>query len=220
MADTLYATLTEEEQHQWTDQELRDTLTKVRPMVSVTLQDRLDPGMNTLATVAPQASSFGFQSNTQSPALPTGQPTGQPAGQPAVYPPVLPPAQLPQLPLATQQPPGLPPALFPLTPQGFQPQYYPGQYHPEQYYRLPAAPAAPPAVPEATYTAPPPAATPIAGYAAPPPWHQPPVQGAPPRPVNYSKEVTTVAKIYTDSEKYDGIGDSFDFKLTIFRDIC
>jgi len=29
-----------------------------------------------------------------------------------------------------------------------------------------------------------------------------------------------VAKIYTDSEKYDGIGDSFDFKLTIFRDIC
>jgi hypothetical protein len=29
-----------------------------------------------------------------------------------------------------------------------------------------------------------------------------------------------MAKIYTDSEKYDGIGNSFDFKLTIFRDIC
>ena len=26
--------------------------------------------------------------------------------------------------------------------------------------------------------------------------------------------------MYTDDQKYDGINDSFDFKLTIFKDIC
>jgi hypothetical protein len=36
----------------------------------------------------------------------------------------------------------------------------------------------------------------------------------------YSKEAATIAKIYTDSQKYDGTSDSFDFKLTIFYDIC
>ena len=41
-----------------------------------------------------------------------------------------------------------------------------------------------------------------------------------PGPTTYSKEVATVAKLYSDDQKYDGIGDSFDFKLTIFYDIC
>ena len=36
----------------------------------------------------------------------------------------------------------------------------------------------------------------------------------------YSKEAATVAKIYTDSQKYDRVSDSFDFKLTIFYDVC
>ena len=35
----------------------------------------------------------------------------------------------------------------------------------------------------------------------------------------YSKEAATIAKIYIDNQKYDGINDSFDFKLTIFYDI-
>jgi len=36
----------------------------------------------------------------------------------------------------------------------------------------------------------------------------------------YSKEAATIAKIYTDDQKYDGVSDSFNFKLTIFYDIC
>jgi hypothetical protein len=36
----------------------------------------------------------------------------------------------------------------------------------------------------------------------------------------YKKEAATVAKMYTDSQKYDGVSKSFDFKLTIFKDIC
>lgn len=34
------------------------------------------------------------------------------------------------------------------------------------------------------------------------------------------KEIATVAKIYTDEQKYSGVNDSFDYKLTIFYDIC
>ena len=33
----------------------------------------------------------------------------------------------------------------------------------------------------------------------------------------YSKEV---AKIYTDDQKYNGVSNSFNFKLTIFYNIC
>jgi hypothetical protein len=40
------------------------------------------------------------------------------------------------------------------------------------------------------------------------------------RAVSFSKEVATIAKIYTDDQKYSGVSDSFDFKLTIFYDIC
>jgi len=36
----------------------------------------------------------------------------------------------------------------------------------------------------------------------------------------YSKEAATIAKIYTDDQKYDGVSDSFNFKLTIFYNIC
>jgi len=40
-----------------------------------------------------------------------------------------------------------------------------------------------------------------------------------PRP-NAHKEIATVAKIYTEEQKYGGVNDSFDYKLTIFYDIC
>ena len=36
----------------------------------------------------------------------------------------------------------------------------------------------------------------------------------------YSKEVATIAKIYTDDQKYNRVSNSFNFKLTIFYDIC
>jgi hypothetical protein len=40
------------------------------------------------------------------------------------------------------------------------------------------------------------------------------------RAVSFSKEVATIAKIYTDDQKYSRVSNSFDFKLTIFYDIC
>ena len=36
----------------------------------------------------------------------------------------------------------------------------------------------------------------------------------------YSKEAAIIVKIYTDDQKYNGVSDSFDFKLTIFYNIC
>jgi len=35
----------------------------------------------------------------------------------------------------------------------------------------------------------------------------------------YSKEAATIAKIYTDNQKYNRVSNSFDFKLTIFYNI-
>jgi len=35
----------------------------------------------------------------------------------------------------------------------------------------------------------------------------------------YSKEVAIIVKIYTDNQKYDGVNNSFNFKLTIFYNI-
>ena len=35
----------------------------------------------------------------------------------------------------------------------------------------------------------------------------------------YSKEAAIVAKIYIDSQKYNRVSKSFNFKLTIFKDI-
>ena len=36
----------------------------------------------------------------------------------------------------------------------------------------------------------------------------------------YSKEAAIVAKMYTDSQKYNKVSKSFNFKLTIFENIC
>jgi hypothetical protein len=36
----------------------------------------------------------------------------------------------------------------------------------------------------------------------------------------YNKEVATIVKIYTDDQKYNRVNNSFDFKLTIFYNIC
>jgi len=48
----------------------------------------------------------------------------------------------------------------------------------------------------------------------------PSVEQGPRQGPKYSKEVATIAKIYTDDQKYNGVSNSFDFKLTIFYNIC
>lgn len=45
-------------------------------------------------------------------------------------------------------------------------------------------------------------------------------QGTNTNTTGYSREIATVAKIYTSDQKYSGTGDSFDYKLRIFREIC
>ena len=36
----------------------------------------------------------------------------------------------------------------------------------------------------------------------------------------YGKELANLAKLYTDKSKYSNKNDNFDFKLTIFTDLC
>jgi hypothetical protein len=36
----------------------------------------------------------------------------------------------------------------------------------------------------------------------------------------YSKELANLAKLYIDKAKYNGENNNFDFKLTIFIDLC
>ena len=36
----------------------------------------------------------------------------------------------------------------------------------------------------------------------------------------YSKEAVIIAKIYTDGQKYNRVSNNFNFKLTIFYNIC
>ena len=37
---------------------------------------------------------------------------------------------------------------------------------------------------------------------------------------SYSKEIANIAKIYTEEQKYGSINESFNYKLTIFYNIC
>lgn len=60
MSDTLFNTLTEEEPHQWSDQDLWEALMVVRPMISVALQDRLNPGMTALVAAGRPGTSSAF----------------------------------------------------------------------------------------------------------------------------------------------------------------
>jgi len=36
----------------------------------------------------------------------------------------------------------------------------------------------------------------------------------------YNKELANLAKLYTDESKYSNKNDNFDFKLTIFINLC
>ena len=52
----------------------------------------------------------------------------------------------------------------------------------------------------------------------------PPPQGnnnPPPQRSGYGKEIANLSKMYTEEQQYGGIGgESFDYKLTIFKDLC
>jgi hypothetical protein len=41
----------------------------------------------------------------------------------------------------------------------------------------------------------------------------------PPQPKTYGRELANLAKLYTNELKYSG-NNNFDFKLTIFIDLC
>jgi hypothetical protein len=49
MSDALFNTLGEEEQHEWTDEELIEALRHINRMISTTLRNRLNPNMTDLA---------------------------------------------------------------------------------------------------------------------------------------------------------------------------
>ena len=38
--------------------------------------------------------------------------------------------------------------------------------------------------------------------------------------INYSRDLATLAKIYIEESKYSGEDNNFDYKLTIFNDLC
>jgi hypothetical protein len=42
----------------------------------------------------------------------------------------------------------------------------------------------------------------------------------PPQPKTYGRELANLAKLYTNESKYSGNNDNFNFKLTIFTDLC
>ena len=57
---------------------------------------------------------------------------------------------------------------------------------------------------------------PLTSFSAPTLTQQP----GPPQQRGHGREIAEIAKIYTDEQKYGGVGDNFDHKLTIFYDIC
>ena len=48
----------------------------------------------------------------------------------------------------------------------------------------------------------------------------PSIEQGPRQGPRYSKEVAIIVKIYIDDQKYNRVSNSFDFKLTIFYNIC
>ena len=51
LSEVLFDLLQEEEPHKWTDEELIAALAEVKPMITTTLQDRLNPKLDALAVV-------------------------------------------------------------------------------------------------------------------------------------------------------------------------
>ena len=234
LSEVLFDVLQEEKPHKWIDEELIAALAKVKPIITITLQERLNPKLNVLAVVSqtpksaqpiamtpqPPAASIPQQAAptaTQQQAVPTAStplPATAPTPPGAPMPPGPPPTQPTATATATATTPPAAPPIPPATPTA-------------------APPATPTAAPPATPIAAPPA-TPTAAPATPatPPGPQssnydqllrsreqqpqqpqrlqqlhrhtlpepavPGVEQGPRQGPGYSKEVATIAKIYTD----------------------
>lgn len=86
--------------------------------------------------------------------------------------------------------------------------------HSARYQQMSPPPQSLPAGPQATAPPAPPLA-PTAPIQAPQAPETPPAGDR-----SYGKELANLAKMYTEENKYGGNGDNFDFKLTIFHDLC
>jgi hypothetical protein len=189
ISDALFDLLQEDQQHEWTDDELVETLKVVRPMISIALQDRLNSTMTGLLYQESDHSQDQDQSQTQSQIGNIYRDPFQPNISLAADP------QTPTRTTAAQNKNPLP------TPH-----------------------ADPSQAAQRTRFAQPTATTPILTVQSPvAPLTQPGETNTTVQTTThpgYSKELATVAKLYTDDQKYTGVDDSFDFKLTIFHDIC
>ena len=91
----------EEEFHEWTDEELIAALAEVKPMITTTLQDRLNSTLDKLATPpAPPPAT---------PPTPLAIPAAVPLATPAAVPPATPIAAPPATPITTPATPTTPP---------------------------------------------------------------------------------------------------------------
>src|SRR5450432_2191795 len=231
ISKALVHTLLEEVQHEWTDDELSAACIEVGPLITSNLRHRLSPDHNSLAR---------SRSPIRNPILsPISSPTPSTSSPiPPLIPPPIPlqilvqnPNQIPvqnlnqilvQNSLQTyaqsvvQDP--LDAILQILQAQTFGSTTPPATTIPSNTLTsLGTGPSAlPSGLPSILPSGPPSGfarASPIPPPPLPPPL--PPIQ-----PVLYSKESATVTKMYTDDQKYSGTSDSFDYKLTIFYDIC
>jgi hypothetical protein len=221
----LRSVIDEEEPHIWTDFELSTALKEIgRPMMSGNLRDRLSHDHTRLASEELEHSEHSFDPNNAFLASPQSRPQpssklqpDQPIPQAQAQAQAQQPTSIQEQILAVfnqllqnqQRPPPPPQQLHagahPLTqdPQQFQPrpQRQSGREYPQSgreypQYGEPSRYGERPQPRENEF-------------------RQEPIAG----PL-YTREITTIGKIYKDDQKYDGIGDSFDFKLSIFYDIC
>ena len=182
IAQTLFDVIAEEEQHEWTDNEIQEVCTSMGTIKSMNLRYRIPQTPTATATIPP-----GTQTQpTATATIPPGTQT-QPTATATI-----PPGTQTQPTATATIPPGTQTSLsysYSTRPQQpAQQQYNPQQPSHQQHTLLQST------------------------------LQQPLDPGG--GTVSYKKEAATVAKMYTDSQKYDGVSESFDFKLTIFEDIC
>lgn len=188
----LYALVTEPIQHEWTDDELAMNLVKYAPMHTNALRNRLNKEKTGLVTAPIPIATTLQPTSTPNPLASWGQVTGQPAGQSTSQ------SALPGQSVFGSINANLGQSQISQPPPNLSP-----------------PPPLPPSLPQPPL---------------PPPLPQPPLlppQNQPSQTLqtgsgstNYSREIATVAKIYSEEQKYSGTGDSLDYKLQIFYDTC
>jgi hypothetical protein len=207
IAQTLFDVIAEEEQHQWTDEDIKATIKELaEPMHTRALRDRLNQTLDGLATSLKSA-----QPTATATIPPDGLAAGPKSAQLTATATVPPGTQI-HTPMTPQTPTTLTPQQVATAAteqnnpqQPAQQQYIPQRYGQQQHYPqtpvafVPQQPAQQHTLLQSTLQQ-----TPDPGGGT----------------ASYKKEAATVAKMYTDSQKYDGVSESFDFKLTIFEDIC